>query len=956
MSASSEVQSRLNGNGSVNGHHDLSGIENNAQSLLFLESMYEQYLTTPDKLSEDWRNYFAQLDQDGSESLTARVRPRHKPFSIFNPPSLSDGGLRRPQRMEVAGRQERLDQLIRNFRVRGHILADIDPLGKKRGKPPELKPEFYGFTEDDMDRRFSTSWMGGPEVRTLRQIMQWLRMTYCRSIGVQFMHIDSLRVREWLQTRMETTANRLKLQHEQQVRILSRLSDAVLFEQFVQKKFIGEKTFSLEGAESLIPLLDMAINKAGDEGANEIVIGMAHRGRLNVLANILHKSHRQIFREFVDSDPELSIGRGDVKYHLGYSSDWFTPTGKKVHLSLCFNPSHLEYINPVAMGRLRSKMDRNRDFKREQGMAIIIHGDAAFIGEGVVQESLNLSELPGYSVGGALHIVVNNQIGFTTTSEQSRSCTYATDVAKMLQIPIFHVNGEDPEAVAQVVGLALDFRKTFQRDVIIDMYCFRKLGHNESDEPEFTQPLMYRQIKERKSVFESYLDQLLSLRGITREEAEQIVEERRQVLEQELEAAKRESYIRCIEEYGGYWYGYRGGSVSEADHVDTFVGSEELERIMNVLTDYPEGFQPHRKLIRVLEQRREMGRGERPLDWAAAELLAFGSLIGEGRAFRMTGQDVQRGTFSQRHAVLHDTQTGQTFCALKKLAAEDGLVELYNSPLSENGVLGFEYGYSLDFPDGLIIWEAQFGDFCNSAQVYIDQFIASTEDKWHRFSGLVMMLPHGFEGQGPEHSSARLERFLALAAEDNIQIVVPSTPAQHFHVLRRQVLRKWKKPLIMMTPKSLLRHPRCVSDRRELAEGMFHPVLPEDSDQDPGQVTRILMCAGKVYYDLLAERERLERQQDVAILRLEELYPLPYADLQEALLRYPRGTQVRWVQEEPENMGASRFLRAHFGHSMFEHYPLRTVERHASASPATGSKRSHYMEQASLMEAAFAEY
>ena len=950
--------SSRNGNGSAgdNGHSIGSLIEDNAQSLLFLESLYEQYLTSPDKLSPDWREYFEQLDLECQTGSEMRPRPQRKPFTIFNPPSMEDGGLRRPQRMEVAGRQERLDQLIRNYRVRGHILSEIDPLGKKRGNPPELKPEFYGFTEEDMDRRFSTSWMGGPEVRTLRQIVQWLRTTYCRSIGVQFMHIDSLRVREWLQTRMEETGNRLKLQREQQIRILSRLSDAVLFEQFVQKKFIGEKTFSLEGAESLIPLLDMAINKAGDDGADEVVIGMAHRGRLNVLANILNKSHRQIFREFVDSDPELSMGRGDVKYHLGYSSDWITPAGKKVHLSLCFNPSHLEYINPVAMGRLRAKMDRFRDFKREKGMAILIHGDAAFIGEGVVQETLNLSELPGYAVGGTLHVVVNNQIGFTTTKEQARSCTYATDIAKMLQIPSFHVNGEDPEAVAQVVGLAMDFRKTFKRDVVIDMYCFRKLGHNESDEPEFTQPIMYRDIKQRKSVFESYLDQLLSLRGITREEAEQIVEERRLVLEAELEAAKRDQYIRCIEEYGGYWYGYHGGSAAEADDVETFVPRDELERIMNVLTDYPEGFQPHRKLVRVLEQRREMGRGERSLDWASAELLAFGSLISEGRAFRMSGQDVQRGTFSQRHAVLHDVQTGDIHSPLKKLAAEDGLVELYNSTLSENGVLGFEYGYSLDFPDGLVIWEAQFGDFCNAAQVIIDQFIASTEDKWHRFSSLVMMLPHGFEGQGPEHSSARLERFLTLAAEDNIQIVVPSTPAQHFHVLRRQVLRKWTKPLIMMTPKSLLRNPQCVSDLTELATGYFQPVLDDAQITAPEQVTRVLMCAGKVYYDLLADREKRGLQDSVAIIRLEEMYPIPYAPLQRVLGRYPEGTKVRWVQEEPENMGASRFLRAHFGKSLFDQYPLTTVERPASASPATGSKRSHQIEQAALMEAAFAEY
>ncbi|WP_339742814.1 2-oxoglutarate dehydrogenase E1 component [uncultured Rubinisphaera sp.] len=958
MSAHTGDQAPSNGSLASSSSHSGNGsshVDDNAQSLLYLETLYEQYQKSPDTLSPEWREYFENLDEESKQDARQTLRPQRKPFSIFNPPSMSEGGLRRPQRMEVAGRQERLDQLIRNYRVRGHILSEIDPLGKKRGNPPELKPEFYGFTEEDMDRRFSTSWMGGPEVRTLRQIVQWLKTTYCRSIGVQFMHIDSLRVRQWLQTRMETTGNRIKLTRDEQVRILKRLSNAVLFEQFVQKKFIGEKSFSLEGAESLIPLLDMAIEKAGNEGTKEIVIGMAHRGRLNVLANILHKSYRQIFREFVDADPELHIGRGDVKYHLGYSSDWTTSKGNNVHLSLCFNPSHLEFINPVAQGRMRAKMDRFRDFKHKNGLVVLIHGDAAFIGEGVTQETLNMSELKGYSVGGTLHVVVNNQIGFTTTSEQGRSCTYATDIAKMLQVPIFHVNGEDPEAVAQAVNLAMDFRNTYSRDVVIDMYCLRRHGHNESDEPEFTQPLMYKDIKEHPTVFESYFDQLIRMRGITREEGEEIVEQRRLVLEDELKAAKQDSYIRCLEDYGGYWYGYNGGSVSEADTVETKVHMDELSRVMNVLTDYPEGFSPHRKLVRLLEQRREMGRGEKELDWAAAELLAFGTIIASGRPFRMTGQDVERGTFSQRHAVLHDVQDGTLHSPLKQLAAKDGLVELHNSPLSEIGVLGFEYGYSLDFPEGLVIWEAQFGDFCNAAQVIIDQFIASTEDKWERLSGLVMMLPHGFEGQGPEHSSGRLERFLMLAAEDNIQIVNLTTPAQHFHCLRRQAYRKWKKPLIMMTPKSLLRHPKCTSDIGELVQGEFHPVLDDTTISDPQTVTRILLCSGKIYYDLLNAREEQERS-DVAIVRLEELYPLPYVKLQEVFARYPAGTEVRWVQEEPENMGASRFLKAHFGQSFFDEYPFRSIERHASASPATGSKKSHMLEQNSLMEAAFAKY
>ena len=945
--------SELNGsNPSQNGY---AHIEDNVTSLLYLESLYEQYQRSPESLSDRWRQYFSDLDQTDLSDLTGTERPRRKPFTIFNPPSMTSDGLRRPQRLEVAGRQEKLDQLIRNYRVRGHILAEIDPLGSKRGSPPEVKPEFYGFTDEDMDRRFSTSWMGGPEVRTLREILQWLKTTYCRSIGAQFMHIDSLHVREWLQTRMETTGNRIKLTHPEQVRILKRLSDAVLFEQFVQKKFLGEKTFSLEGAESLIPLLDLAIEKAGQDGAKEVVIGMAHRGRLNVLANIMNKNPRHIFREFVDNDPELHMGRGDVKYHLGYSSDWTTSTGENVHLSLCFNPSHLEFINPVALGRLRAKMDRRGDVDRKSGLAILIHGDAAFVGEGVTQETLNLSELKGYGVGGALHVVVNNQIGFTTSSDESRSCTYATDIAKMLQIPIFHVNGENPEAVAQVVSLALDFRKTFQRDVVIDMYCYRKLGHNESDEPAFTQPMMYKKIRQMKTVFENYLEQLLSMRGITREEAEDIVEQRRAVLEKELELAKGERYIRCVDEYGGLWSGYRGGSVSEADDVDTGVDRKELDRIMKVLTDYPADFHPHRKLIRILDQRREMTRGNRPFDWAAAELLALGSVVSEGRPLRMTGQDVERGTFSQRHAVLHDVEDGTVHRPLKQLAKPGGLVEVYNSPLSEIGVLGYEYGYSLDCPDGLVIWEAQFGDFSNTAQVVIDQFIASTEDKWLRFSALVMMLPHGFEGQGPEHSSARIERFLMLAAEDNIQVVIPSTPAQHFHCLRRQALRKWKKPLVMMTPKSLLRHPRCTSSLDDLESGSFQPVIDDVEMVDKQNATRILLCSGKVYYDLLDRKIKTERT-DIAIVRLEELYPLPYLELQQVLSQYPTGTQVRWVQEEPENMGAARFLRAHFGQSIFDEYPLHSVERDASASPATGSKRSHMMEQESLIDAAFAAF
>ena len=844
--------------------------------------------------------------------------------------------------------------MIRNYRVRGHIIAAVDPLGKMPLPPAELDPGFYGIGEEDLDRELSTSWFGGPENRTLRQMIAWLKETYCRSIGVQFMHIDSLRVRLWLATRMETTGNRLKLTREEQLRILKRLADAVVFEEFIARKYVGAKSFSLEGGESLIPLLDMAIEKMGNDGIREIVIGMAHRGRLNVLANMMGKSPRAIFREFDDVDPERHIGRGDVKYHLGYSSDWTTSQGNSVHLSLCFNPSHLEFVNTVALGRMRAKQDRFGDGDRRRGAVILIHGDAAFAGEGVVQETLNLSELPGYTVGGAVHVIVNNQVGFTTSPHESRSSTYATDVAKMLQVPIFHVNGEDPEAVAQVVNLALDFRREFQRDVIIDMYCYRRRGHNESDEPEFTQPVMYQDIKSKKSTYSHYLDHLLTQRGVTKSEGKKLQTARREELDVELAEARRDDFIRCVDQLGGVWSGFCGGPVSEADEPSTSVTTDKLGRLLHDLTEPPPSFHVHPKLRRLLATRREMAAGTKPLDWGTAEAVAFGSLVADGVRFRMTGQDVCRGTFSHRHAVLYDYQTGEPFNLLTNVTEKTHLVQMSNSPLSEAGVLGFEYGYSLDCPEGLVIWEAQFGDFVNAAQVIIDQFIASAEDKWDRLSGLVMLLPHGFEGQGPEHSSARLERFLMLAAEDNLQITVPSTPAQYFHLLRRQTLRRWKKPLIVMSPKSLLRLPACTSPLDDLATGRFRRVIDDPSIQHVGRVQRILLTSGKCYYDLIQHREETGRS-DVAIIRVEELYPVPEAELLAILELYSEETPVVWVQEEPENMGAWRFLYCHFGNRLFKRHPFSMAVRAASSSPATGSQHSHRIEQHVLMEQAFSD-
>ncbi|MEO1237617.1 MAG: 2-oxoglutarate dehydrogenase E1 component, partial [Planctomycetota bacterium] len=838
-------------------------------NLAYIESLYDDYLDDPSSVDASWHATFRAWDMDRGRPTGTTFRPR----SVFNPAGDSVNGHAAtnghangqaasapPPSAGTSGGggaslQHRVDMLVRNFRVRGHITAHLNPLADQCEVPEELQPGYYGFTEADYDRPFSfTSTVPGDKVRTLREILEQMRHTYCGSVAAQFMHIDDLHVRQWLQRRMESTENTVKLTRKEQIRILTRLTDAVIFEEFIQRKFIGAKSFSLEGGESLIPLLDLAFERAGQQGTKEIVIGMAHRGRLNVLANILGKSPQRIFREFEDRDPELYLGGGDVKYHMGYSGDWRTRGGKNIHLSLCFNPSHLEYVGPVALGRLRAKQDRSQSTTRgEIGTCLLIHGDAAFAGEGVVQETLNLSQLEGYHTGGTLHVIINNQIGFTTGPREARSTRYATDVAKMLQIPIFHVNGEDPEAVAQVVDLAMDFRREFKRDVVIDMYCYRRRGHNEGDEPSYTQPMMYGQIDKRQTVRASYLAKLQKLGGVSDEDAERIAQRRTELLEKELTEARSEQYAPKLAGPGGLWEGYVGGLEKDADDPDTGVDADKLRDLFDKLTQVPDDFNPHSKLKRLMRLKHEMLDGKRPLDWSAGEALAFATLAVQGHRVRITGQDSQRGTFSHRHAVLHDAKNGHEYMPLKHLADDQADVDIYNSPLSEAGVLGYEYGYSLDYPSGLTIWEAQFGDFVNCAQVIIDQFIGSAEDKWRRLSGLVMLLPHGMEGQGPEHSSARLERFLNQCAEDNIQVAYPSTPAQMFHLLRRQVVRKWRKPLIVMTPKSLLRNPKCVSTFDDLAPGSddrpsrFHRVIT-DPDVGPDKAKKLLLCTGKIYF------------------------------------------------------------------------------------------------------------
>ncbi len=946
----------------------------NSSNVLFIEEIFADFERDPASVAAEWRTYFESMESSigqGANGAT-QLGPTFSPSSIFNPagdariapaapetPKSSenapDYGARRRGLItdEAKSRQEAVTQLVRNYRVRGHLLADLDPLGfTPTPVIPELQPEFYGFTEADMERVFACDKTIEPSgMLPLRELIARMHNTYSRTIGVQFTHIDDIEARNWLQQRMESTQNRLELSRKEQVRILTRLTDAVTFEEFIRRKFTGAKSFSLEGAESLLPLLDLAIEEAGEQGVQEIVMGMAHRGRLNVLANIIGKSASEIFREFEDKDPDLHVGGGDVKYHLGYVNDWQTSSGRKVHLALCFNPSHLEFVNTVAMGRLRAKQDRIEDDARDRGLCILIHGDAAFAGEGVVQETLNLSQLPGYTVGGTLHVVINNQIGFTTGPSEARSSHYCTDVAKMLQIPIFHVNGEDPEAVAAVVKMAMDFRREFGRDAVIDMYGYRKLGHNEGDEPAFTQPLIYAAIAKRKPVREAYLDRLLKLGGVTREEADAIAERRRQQLETELNEAHSDNYQseKGVRRTHG---GYMGGPESNCPDISTGVPKERLSMLLESLVKVPETFTPHPKIVRILKARAQMAAGELPLDWAAGEALAFATIATEGIPIRLTGQDSERGTFSHRHAVLHDVENDAEFTPLLNLSKDQARVEIHNSPLSEIGVLGFEYGYSLDFLGGLCIWEAQFGDFWNTAQVIVDQFIVSAEDKWQHLSGLALLLPHGYEGAGPEHSSARMERFLTMGAEDNIQVCYPTTPAQMFHLMRRQVLRKWRKPLIVMSPKSLLRHLECISKLEDFETGTFQRIISDTGGRVGPEINKVLLCTGKIYYELDKEREA-RKADDVAILRIEQLYPLAQEELENALSSYAPGTKVVWVQEEPENMGAWRHFEYAYRKYMEKQFEFSGSMRPTSASPATGSASSHRKEQQKLIDAAF---
>jgi 2-oxoglutarate decarboxylase len=860
------------------------------------------------------------------------------------------------ERMGEIAKQAAVLQLINAYRVRGHLIADLNPLGVKPSYHPELDPANYGLTIWDFDRQFLTGSLAVPgdlKLARLRDIIEQLRQTYCGRLGCEYMHIQHPEEKRWLQERMEPQANNWPLDDTTKRRILLRLLQAEGFENFLHTRFVGQKRFSLEGGESAMVILDECLERAAEAGVQEIVIGMAHRGRLTVLANLIGKSMAQVFGEFEGVvDPEMAQGSGDVKYHLGASGVQRTSTGREIKVSLSPNPSHLEAVNPVVEGIVRAKQTFMGDEKREKVLPVLVHGDAAFAGQGVVAETLNLSLLKGYTTGGTIHLVINNQIGFTATAEESRSSTYCTDVARMVQAPILHVNGDDPEACARAMQIALDYRMKFKKDVVIDLVCYRKYGHNEGDDPSYTQPVMYRIIKAKESPGTLYTQRLLREGVVTKDSVERI---RRQI-QDALNAAHEEAVRK-----GEKWELQEVTEYEEATLPQacprTAADEALLEKVVEGITTFPPGFTLHPKLKGFIEKRREILRGG-PVDWAAAETLAFGTLVLEGTPVRLSGQDSARGTFSQRHLEYFDYNTGEPYIPLQHLDPRQARFEVYDSSLSEYAVMGFEYGYSLGDPLTLTLWEAQFGDFANGAQIMIDQFIAAGEAKWGQPSGLVLLLPHGYEGQGPEHSSARIERFLQLAAENNLQICNATTPAQYFHLLRRQMYgghdrRGVRKPLVIFTPKSLLRHPRCASALHDLTRGFFEPVLSDPGPVQPDRVVKVLFCSGKIFYELLAEREKREAW-DTAIVRIEQLYPWPEQEVEAALWRYPSTAEIVWVQEEPRNQGAYLFVRDRLEPLLAQsRRVLRYAGRPEAAATSTGSAKRHAQEQAAVLEDAF---
>ncbi|HJV72376.1 2-oxoglutarate dehydrogenase E1 component [Ideonella sp.] len=925
----------------------------------YVEEMYEAYLDNPGAVPENWRAYFDALQNvpatDGSDSRDVAHAPviesfaqRAKSNAFAVKASSAD--------LAVARKQVHVQSLIAAYRFLGSRWADLDPLKRtERPKIPELEPAFYDLSESDMDITFSAAntYFSRAENMTLREIMQALRETYCGSIGAEFMHCTDPTEKRWWQERLESARSKPTFTAEKRRHILDRLTAAEGLERFLHTKYVGQKRFSLEGGESFIASMDEVVQRGGEKGVQEIVIGMAHRGRLNVLVNTLGKAPKDLFSEFDHTAPE-ELPAGDVKYHQGFSSDIST-AGGPVHLSLAFNPSHLEIVNPVVEGSVKARMDRRGDKEGAQVLPVLVHGDAAFAGQGVVMETLALAQTRGYYTGGTLHIVINNQIGFTTSDPRdTRSTLYCSDVVKMIEAPVLHVNGDDPDAVVWCTQLALDYRQQFNKDVVVDIICFRKLGHNEQDTPALTQPLMYKKIGQHPGTRKLYGDKLVAQGVLTEGAPDEMVKTFRAAMD-----AGKHHYDPVLtnfkSKYAVDWQPFLGKKWTDA--ADTALPLAEIKRLAERITTIPANFKAHPLVEKVIADRAAMGRGEVNVDWGMGEHLAFASLVASGYPVRLSGEDCGRGTFVHRHAVLHDQNREKwdigTYVPLQNVAENQAPFVVIDSILSEEAVLGFEYGYASADPNTLIIWEAQFGDFVNGAQVVIDQFIASGEVKWGRANGLAMMLPHGYEGQGPEHSSARLERFMQLAADNNMQVVQPTTASQIFHLLRRQMVRMFRKPLVIMTPKSLLRNKDATSPLSEFTKGEFRTVITEqNTDIDPAKVKRIIACSGKVYYDLVKKRED-KKASDVAIIRVEQLYPFPHKAFAAEIKKFANATEIVWCQDEPQNQGAWFFVQHYIHENMLDGQKLGYAGRPASASPAVGYAHLHQDQQKALLDQAY---
>ncbi len=923
-------------------------------SAAWLEALYDNYLREPGSIDGQWREFFDRLPKakNGNGSIEHEI-PHDEVRDYFRSLAKEHQHASAPSNAHIVEQEQKqvhVLQLINAYRFRGHQQARINPLNSAQSENiPELSLEFHGLSNNDLNIEFETGSLFGPDCASLAQIHEILQRSYCGSVGTEYMHMLATEEKRWIQQRIESSKNGSDLSVEEKQNILQQLTDAEGLEKFLHTKYVGQKRFSLEGGESLIPLLDELVMHAGKQGVKEMVIGMAHRGRLNVLVNIMGKTPVELFSEF-EGTKHVTELTGDVKYHLGFSSNMSTPGGP-VHLALAFNPSHLEIVAPVVEGSVRSRQFRRGDAEGVEVIAVQIHGDAAFSGQGVVMETLQMSQSRGYSTKGTIHIIINNQIGFTTSNQDdARSTHYCTDIAKMVDAPIFHVNGDDPEAVTQITRLAFDYRMKFKKDVVIDMLCYRRHGHNEADEPKATQPMMYQKISELPTTRALYAQELVDEGSLNKEQADQMIADVRKVLEAGDCVVPHKLPDDEVDTSDLMdWTPYTNCSTLE--DVDTGVAVDVMRKLSDTMQQLPDGFSLNPRVAKIVADRHKMSVGALPIDWGYAEIMAYATLVHDGFSVRLSGQDSGRGTFFHRHAVLHNQNERLAFVPIRSVGKDKNNFLVIDSLLSELAVLAFEYGFSTADPKTLAIWEAQFGDFANGAQVVIDQFISAGEHKWGRASGLVMLLPHGYEGQGAEHSSARLERFLQLCAEQNMQVCVPSTPAQIYHLLRRQMVRNCRKPLIVMTPKSLLRHKLCVSTLDDLANGYYQRVIPEIDDIDPKKVKHVVLCSGKVYYDLL-EKRRAEQVESVAIIRVEQLYPFPAKELNALLKCYTKTSRLIWCQEEPKNQGSWDFVEPRANAMLESDWELHYVGRVSSSAPAVGSAKLHAIQQAELVERA----